>query len=563
MEFHVLTELCNRLESESKRNVMIDFVAGFLKELNDEEVEPAVYMLLGRVFPRWDKRTLEISWGLLRKIIREITHVDERAFLKAFAESGDIGKTVETIFKRSKLERQETLFKTPLTILEVRRYLEEIAEASGAGSRERKERLLKSLLGRVSPEDAKYIAKVILGEMRTGFSEGLMEMAISKAFQIPLELVQKASLLIGDIGEVAQKAKTGGEEAVRRISFRFFRPMKPMLAQNATSLEEVLKEHGGQTALEYKLDGARIQIHKLKGEVKVFSRRLSEVTSSLPEVVELVSNEVPSKEVVLEGEVIAVGEAGNPLPFQHLMRRFRRIQNIEEMTRAIPIRLYLFDVLFLNGELLINKAYMERRRLLSEVSGGINLTKQKIVDNVSEAEVFFDEAVSEGHEGLVAKRLDSPYMPGIRGKNWFKIKRTLEPLDLVIVAAEYGYGRRYRWLSDYYLAARDPETNGFLIVGKTFKGLTDEEIEWVTERLKRLIVREEGRRVIVQPRIVVEVAYNEIQRSPKYKCGMALRFARITRIREDKPVEEADTIDRVREIYERQFKEKARYREEI
>jgi len=465
MEFHVLTELCNRLESESKRNVMIDFVAGFLKELNDEEVEPAVYMLLGRVFPRWDKRTLEISWGLLRKIIREITHVDERAFLKAFAESGDIGKTVETIFKRSKLERQET-----------------------------------------PPEDAKYIAKVILGEMRTGFSEGLMEMAISKAFQIPLELVQKASLLIGDIGEVAQKAKTGGEEAVRRIRFRFFRPMKPMLAQNATSLEEVLKEHGGQTALEYKLDGARIQIHKLKGEVKVFSRRLSEVTSSLPEVVELVSNEVPSKEVVLEGEVIAVGEAGNPLPFQHLMRRFRRIQNIEEMTRAIPIRLYLFDVLFLNGELLINKAYMERRRLLSEVSGGINLTKQKIVDNVSEAEVFFDEAVSEGHEGLVAKRLDSPYMPGIRGKNWFKIKRTLEPLDLVIVAAEYGYGRRYRWLSDYYLAARDPETNGFLIVGKTFKGLTDEEIEWVTERLKRLIVREEGRRVIVQPRIVVEVA---------------------------------------------------------
>ncbi len=563
MEFHVLTELCNRLESESKRNVMIDFVAGFLKELNDEEVEPAVYMLLGRVFPRWDKRTLEISWGLLRKIIREITHVDERTFLKAFAESGDIGKTVETIFKRSKLERQETLFKAPLTILEVRRYLEEIAEASGAGSRERKERLLKSLLGRASPEDAKYIAKVILGEMRTGFSEGLMEMAISKAFQIPLELVQKASLLIGDIGEVAQKAKTGGEEAVRRIRFRFFRPMKPMLAQNATSLEEVLKEHGGQTALEYKLDGARIQIHKLKGEVKVFSRRLSEVTSSLPEVVELVSNEVPSKEVVLEGEVIAVGEAGNPLPFQHLMRRFRRIQNIEEMTRAIPIRLYLFDVLFLNGELLINKAYMERRRLLSEVSGGINLTKQKIVDNVSEAEVFFDEAVSEGHEGLVAKRLDSPYMPGIRGKNWFKIKRTLEPLDLVIVAAEYGYGRRYRWLSDYYLAARDPETNGFLIVGKTFKGLTDEEIEWVTERLKRLIVREDGRRVIVQPRIVVEVAYNEIQRSPKYKCGMALRFARITRIRDDKPVEEADPIDRVREIYERQFKEKARYREEI
>jgi len=268
---------------------------------------------------------------------------------------------------------------------------------------------------------------------------------------------------------------------------------------------------------------------------------------------------VKAREAILEGEVIAVGEDGSPMLFQHLMRRFRRVHDIEEMTKQIPVQLYLFDILYLDGQSLVANPYLERRRKLEEISGDISLTKQVITNDLEEAERFLEEAINKGHEGLMAKKLDSPYTPGIRGKRWFKIKKALEPLDLVIVAAEWGYGRRHEWLSDYYLAAREPETGELLMVGKTFKGLTDEEIIQMTKRLKELAVKEEHGRVVVVPKIVVEVAYNEIQKSPKYKCGMALRFARITRIRDDKNPEEADTIQKVKEIYERQFEKKAKY----
>ncbi|HDI07900.1 MAG TPA: DNA ligase, partial [Candidatus Bathyarchaeota archaeon] len=230
----------------------------------------------------------------------------------------------------------------------------------------------------------------------------------------------------------------------------------------------------------------------------------------------------------------------------------------EETRRRIPVRLFLFDVLYRNGQSLIHEPYVKRRRILGETSGEIPLANRLVTGDAQAAEQFLKMALDEGHEGLMAKRLDGDYTPGIRGKKWLKIKPVLEPLDLVIVAAEYGYGRRHNWLSDYYLAARDAETGRFLVVGKTFKGLTDEEIIEMTRRLKELAVKEEHRRVIVTPKIVVEVLYNEIQKSPKYECGMALRFARISRIREDKTPEEADTIQKVREIYEKQFLKKGR-----
>jgi len=414
-------------------------------------------------------------------------------------------------------------------------------------------------LGEATPLEAKYIVKILIGEMRTGFHEGLMELAVSKAFSVPHDLVRMAGMLTGDIGEVAAIAKTQGKEGISRLQFQVFRPIKPMLAQTAENVNEALKEHGGETAFEYKLDGARVQIHKSKDTVRIYSRRLTDVTESFPEIVQLTWNEIKTSEAILEGEIIAVGEDGSPLPFQHLMRRFRRVHEIENMVEKIPAKLYLFDLIYLDGKSLIADSYNERRKKLGEIAGSIPLTKQMITSDPREATSFLKEALDEGHEGLVAKKLDSLYTPGIRGKGWFKIKESLEPLDLVIVAAEYGYGRRHDWLSDYYLAARDLESGEFLVVGKTFKGLTDEEIIGMTERLKELTIKEEPRRVVVTPQIVVEVAYNEIQKSPKYKCGMALRFARITRIRDDKSPEEADTIERVRKIYEKQFEKKARF----
>jgi DNA ligase-1 len=558
--FRILAELCEKFEATSKRLVMTNLVAEMLKNLEVQEIEPTVSMILGRAFPKWSQKTLEVSWATLSEIIKRITGVGWDIFMEEFNKTGDVGSAAKAIFERGKVKKQTTLVEKALTINEVRRNLEAIAEATGTGSRERKERLIEALLSVASPVEAKYLVKILIGEMRTGFHEGLMEQAISKAFGIPLETVQKASMILGDLGEVATKTRKEGVEGLFKINFEVFRPVKLMLAQMANDVDEALKEHGGKTAFEYKLDGARVQIHKFSGNIKIFSRRLSDVTESLPDIVDLARQNIKAEKAILEGEIVAVDAAGYPIPFQHLMRRFKRVHAINDMIEKIPVKLYLFDVLYLNGESLISSPYMQRRQILAEISGDIPLTKQIVTDNVEEAKMFLEEAANNGHEGLIAKRLSSPYVPGIRGKHWLKIKPILEPLDLVIVAAEYGYGRRHEWLSDYYLAAKDAETGEFLTVGKTFKGLTDVEIIEMTKRLKELAIKEEPRRVIVLPKIVVEVAYNEIQQSSKYKCGMALRFARITRIRGDKTPEEADTIQRVREIYEKQFLKKGRYK---
>jgi DNA ligase-1 len=557
--FVSLAELCERLSGTTKRLVMVDYVADFLNRLQPDEVEPAVSMILGRPFPKWDQRVLEVSWATLSAIIKRLTNVNWKDFREAFSKSGDIGAATKIVFEARKVRRQATLFEKPLSVLEVRRSFENVSEAAGSGSRERKERLVETLLGEASSLEAKYLVKILIGEMRTGFHEGLMELAVSKAFGVPLESVQKASMLTGDIGEVASIAKTGGNAAIAKLQFRVFRPIKPMMAQMAEAVDDALKEAGGEMAFEYKLDGARIQIHKSGGDVRIFSRRLTDATESLPEAVQLVKDEVKANQAILDGEVIAVGKEKSPLLFQHVMRRFRRVHEIDEMTRQIPVELQLFDVIYLDGQSLIDLPYAERRKKLAEIVGRISLTNQIVTKDSNEAERFLKEALNRGHEGLVAKKLDSPYTPGIRGKRWFKIKRTLESLDLVIVAAEWGYGRRHNWLSDYYLAARDAETGQFMIVGKTFKGLTDQEIIEMTRRLKELTVREEPHGVVVVPKIVVEVAYNEVQKSPKYEHGMALRFARINRIRDDKTPEEADTIQRVKEIYEKQYEKKAKY----
>jgi DNA ligase-1 len=556
VDFRLLVDLCESLEKTSRRNLMIEVVAEFLRCLSEDEIEPAVSMILGRAFPKYDQRTLDVSWITLNNVIMRLTGAEWGDFHVVFRKTGDVGATVRELFENSVAHKQSTLLEKPLTILEVRRIFERIAESKGQGSRERKERLIESLLSRSTPSEVKYLVKIMIGEMRTGFQEGLMEAAVSEAFSIPLKDVQTASMLTGDVAEVAYLCKRHGRDGILNLDFKVFRPIKPMLAQMAKDIREVFEEHEGKTALEYKLDGARIQIHISKGDVRIFSRRLTDVTKSLPEVVNLARNEIRAKEAILEGEVIAVGGDGKPMPFQHLMRRFKRVYEIDKIARSIPVKLYLFDVLYIDGKSLIKLPYNERRSRLREIVGNIPLTEQIVTSSISEAELFLKRAVDEGHEGLMAKRLSSQYFPGARGKHWFKIKNVSPPLDLVIVAAEYGYGRRHNWLSDYYLAAKDGD--GFTIVGKTFKGLTDDEISDLTIRLREISVREEGNRVIVLPKIVVEVTYNEIQESPKYESGMALRFARITRIRDDKMPDEADTVETVRMIYENQFERKAK-----
>jgi len=557
-----LAELLEKVEATKKRTQNVSLVAGFLQNLEPKELEPAISMILGRAFPKWSQKNLELSWATLNTVLKRITQSDWNIFTEAFRTTGDIGSATKALFEKIQIKRQTLLVQKQLTIHEVRGSLETIAATSGSGSKERKERLTEALFSQATPTEAKYLMKILTGEMRTGFHEGLMEQAVAKAFNAPLATIQKASMAFGDIGEVAEKAKTEGVEALANVGFRVFRPVSLMLAQVAPNIVEAIEAHGGETAFEYKYDGARVQIHKFKEGVRVYSRRLTEVTHSLPEIVEAIKRNVKTPEAILEGEVIAIDASGFPIPFQHLMRRFRRVHKVRDTAEKIPLQITLFDALYLNGKSLISLPYTQRRQILTENAGKIPLTRQIITGKPAIAKKFLKEAVSAGHEGLMAKKLDSPYMPGKRGKRWLKIKTVLEPLDLVITAAEYGYGRRHGWLSDYYLAARDAETGEFLELGKTFKGLTDVEIIDLTKRLKELAFSEDRWRVVVQPKIVVEVAYNEIQRSPNYKSKMALRFARITRVRDDKGADQADTIQRVREIYEKQFKKKGRYKTE-
>ncbi|MBS7622029.1 ATP-dependent DNA ligase, partial [Candidatus Bathyarchaeota archaeon] len=309
-------------------------------------------------------------------------------FLEAFSQTGDVGSAAKVVFESCKVKRQAVLFEKPLTILEVRRSFEAIAETAGHGAREKKERLIEALLSLASPLEAKYLVKIFIGEMRTGFHEGLMEQAVSRAFQIPLETVKRAGMVLGDIGTVAALIKAEGREAPSKISFQVFRPVKLMLAQMANDVAEAIKEHDGKTAFEHKLDGARVQIHKCGEDVRIFSRRLTDVTRSLPEIADIVRREVKAREAIMEGEVIAIDNEGHPIPFQHLMRRFKRVHEIEDMAETIPVRLYLFDILYLDGESLITLPYHQRRQILAENAGGIPLTKQIITDSVDEAEEF-------------------------------------------------------------------------------------------------------------------------------------------------------------------------------
>jgi DNA ligase-1 len=353
---------------------------------------------------------------------------------------------------------------------------------------------------------------------------------------------------------VAALARAGGGAALAGVAPRPFVPLLPMLAEVAADFDEALRAHGGRSALEFKYDGARVQVHRDGDRVGIWTRRLSDVTGSLPDVV-AIARELSGAPFILDGEVIALDAAGRPLPFQELMRRFRRVHGIEALAREMPLALHVFDCLLVDGRALIDAPQAARWEALSRVTGGRYLAERALVDDASAAQAFHTRALAAGHEGVMAKDPRSTYEPGGRGKRWLKLKAA-QTLDCVIVAADRGSGRRIGWLSNYHLAVRDGE--GFAEVGKTFKGLTDAEFAAMTDRLRALATDDDGYTVRVRPEVVVEVEYNEIQRSPTYPSGLALRFARIARLREDKAPGQATTLEELRALYERQFATKGR-----
>jgi DNA ligase-1 len=532
----------------------------FLSELPPEEVEAASLLLIGQPFPLASSRVLDLDWTSLSRLLEELLSPPPNRFATLFRQTGDVGEVVRRLYPEAGHVRQKTLLEEPLTILGVYETFAAIADLQGPGAQRRKTALLRSLFSRATALEAKYLTKILIGDQRIGFNEGMLESAIARTFNLRLSLVRRANMLLGNIGAVAFIGRMNGAAGLQGVQLRPFTPILPMLAAHAEDVADALKQHGGECAFETKLDGARVQIHLQRDDacqIRIYSRRLTDVTASLPDLVELIGRAVTTSSCILEGEVIARGPDGRPYPFQHLMRRFRRVHDIKGMIDELPVSLVLFDLLMLNGEALIDSPYTVRRQDLEAVCGTIPLVRQLITTDSRRAEEFFDAAIQEGHEGLMAKRLDSTYKPGIRGKAWLKIKRSMETLDLIIIAAEYGSGRRHRWLSDYHLAARDPETGELHMLGKTFKGLTDAEFEEITNRLLALKVDQHRSVVVVKPQIVAEVEYDEIQQSPTYPSGMALRFARIKRLRYDKSPEEADTIQHVRELFAVQFERKA------
>lgn len=522
-EFAELASLCETLTKTSGRNEKIRVIAELLRRLDLDEVKPAVHLIIGSIFPVSESKTLNVGWATMSKVGKD----------------------------------QSKLFAQLLTITKVARHFDSIASAKGRDSKAKKVELLTAMLGEATDIEAKWILKNIGGEMQHGVNEGVMIDAIAKAADVSPELVRIADMFSGNLGEVATTALRHGKEGLGRYGIQLFKPVKPMLAEMASSVEEALHEHGGRSAFEVKLDGARIQIHMNGQKVMVFSRHLSDVSEGLPDVISSVRGSIRADAAILEGEVVAVGRNGRPMVFQDLMRRFGRVHDVRKAMEEIPLRVYLFDVLYLDGESLVNVPYEGRRKALEGLCDPRLLVPRIVTTDPAEADVFLKSAMEAGHEGLMAKDVASIYEVGKRGKKWLKVKPS-EELDLVIVAADWGYGRRTGWLSNYHLAARDEETGEFLIVGKTFKGLTDIEFTEMTKRLQEIKVSEDSYTVRVKPLVVVQTAFNEIQKSPHYRSGLALRFARITRLRGDKGPEEADTIQRVRALYEEQFRFKAR-----
>lgn len=514
--FADFTELCRRLATTPGRLDKRRLTAEYLQALEAEDVAPAVDFLTGRAFPATDPRALNVR-GLPP------------------GPPEPVGP--------------------PLTLADVASAFAEVAATTGAGARRARDERLTALVARASLAEREILARIVGGEMRTGVSDGLVLEAIAQAANADPAIVRRAALFLGDLSSVAALARQGGAAALAGARPRLFVPLLPMLAELAPDFDEVLRAHGGRTALEFKYDGARIQLHREAHRVAIWTRRLSDVTRSLPDVVAIARGDLSGAPLILDGEVVALDPAGRPLPFQELMRRFRRVHDVDALARELPLAIHFFDCLVADGRSLIDAPYERRWDALRAVTGGRYLAERSLVTSAADAETFRARAVAAGHEGVMAKDPASVYEPGGRGKRWFKVK-TAETIDCVIVAADRGSGRRVGWLSNYHLAVTDGE--GFADVGKTFKGLTDREFAQMTERLTALAVADDGYTVRVRPEVVVEVEYNEVQKSPTYPSGFALRFARIARIRDDKGPGQATTLAELRALYERQFTVKGR-----
>jgi len=463
-------------------------------------------------------------------------------FLSGAARQGRMGIGFASLSGLRDVPPAET---SSLDIRDVDGAFDRLAGLQGAGSASRRAELLRELLRQATHDEQDFLIRLLFGELRQGALEGVLMDAVAKASGIAASRIRRAAMLAGDLATVARTALVDGEDALSRFVLQPFQPVQPMLADSASDVNGAL-DALGEASFEYKLDGARIQVHKVGDEVKVYSRNLRDVTPAVPEVV-TAARAMPAREVVLDGEVIALRENGAPQPFQITMKRFGRKLEVDRMQAELPLTPFFFDALYVDGAALVDEPLSRRVQVLDDVSRR-HMVPRLVTSDATAAAEFAGRALAAGHEGVMAKAVDGLYAAGRRGAAWLKVKQA-RTLDLVILAAEWGSGRRRGTLSNLHLGARDPERGGFVMLGKTFKGLTDEMLAWQTKKFLELEIGRDDYTVYIRPEVVAEIAFNEIQASPQYPGSVALRFARVKRYRSDKTAGEADTIATVLKIY--------------
>ncbi len=549
MDFSTLIRVYQELEKTSSRLEMASIVSDFLNRVPEGELPIIILFIRGRIFPAWSEKELGIGNKLVIKAISNISGATEATVENRIRETGDTGLAAEKLLVR---KAQTTLFSEKLTLGKVYENLDRLTSLTGKGSQEKKISYISELLSFAEPAEARYIVRLILEELRLGVGEGIVKDAVAQAFKVDPKLVEKAYSLSSDLGEVARIAKLEGDEGLRKVTLKTGRPIEVMLAQKIANIEEAIGKFG-KTAFEMKYDGARIQIHKEDDRVELYTRRLENVTKQFPEIVKAARENIKAKSAIIEGELVAIKSKKDrhPRPFQDLSRRIKRKYDISEMVKNIPVEINLFDLVFCENENKTNDEFKDRRELLEKIiveTDTFRLADQIITDNLKEAEKFYKNALDLGHEGVMAKNLKAHYQPGSRVGYMYKIKPVMETLDLVIMGATWGEGRRAHWLASFLLAVLDPDTDEFLTIGRMGTGFTDEEFKEMTELLRGEITEQIGKEVKLKPKVIVEVAYEEIQKSPTYASGYALRFPRLVRIRTDKGPDDADTLHRVEEI---------------
>ncbi len=551
MLFMDFSRTCETLEGISSRLEMIDVISKVLPGLEPDELPIFVRFVMGRIFPDWSSRKLGIGPNLLIEAVGYVAGLKKEQVIDRINRTGDPGRAVEEILA---IKSQTTFFHEELDLVHVYTDLIAIAEMEGKKSQREKLLAVRNLLGNAHPLEGRYLARIMMEELRIGVGEGSVRDAIAKAFEVDSALVEHAMQALNDLGEVARLAKIGPDE-LRNVHITPFHPVRMMLAQQGT-IAEMIEEHG-VIAAEFKYDGSRFQFHKKGNWARLYSRRLEDVTGALPDVIEQLLS-ATDHDVILDGEVIAVKD-GKPMPFQSVLRRFRRRHDIAEAQEAIEMIPNVFDILYLDGETLIDLPFSGRRKTLETVVNRY-LAPQVVSSDRQVIEKTYGDALEAGHEGIMIKVPTSPYTPGQRGKNWIKIKPEVDTLDLAVIGAEWGEGKRAHVFGSFLLACQDQ--GKLLPLSRVATGFSDEQLAEVYELLKDKVIAKSGRSVTFEPELVFEIGYAELQVSPTYEAGFALRFPRLIRIRDDKGIEDIETLEGIRGRYQRQSKSAQAYQDQ-